>query len=51
MNKITSENYVYIDNFGENNMGKRKMKKSGRSKMLLFKHDKEKFIICIDAME
>jgi hypothetical protein len=51
MNKIISENYVYVHSFGENNTGKRKMEKSGRSRMLLFKDDNEEFITYTDAME
>jgi hypothetical protein len=31
INRITSENYVYVHSFRENNMGKREMEKSGRS--------------------
>jgi hypothetical protein len=49
INRVTSENYVCVHSFGENNMRKRKMEKSGSSRMLLFKHDKEEFIT--DAME
>jgi hypothetical protein len=50
VNKVTPENYIYVHSFGENNMGKRKMEKSGRCRMLL-KHDKEEFITYTDAME